>query len=455
LKALSFTQTMDRRPDPIPHDRVTANDPSSLPAGGDALAEWLNRDCHCLTVDRRRLRESLESDPALHGLYQEIGKTRPHLFSDTAVYVSAPQVQAMTAIIEAIGRVTALPGYREAVLGWAPAIARHDPGTPGVFLAYDFHLTCDGPKLIEINTNAGGGLLIAVLGRAQQACCREVETLLTGPQPGGSLPGGFVEMFRAEWRQARGDAALATIAIVDDDPRSQYLYPEFLLFQQLFSEHGIEAVIADPGTLRRRDGRLWHGDLAVDLVYNRLTDFALADPTHAALREAYLAGEIVLTPHPRAHALHADKRNLTLLSDPERLQAFGAFETDIAVLGVGVPRTELVSSQNRDALWANRRHLFFKPAMGFGSKAAYRGDKLTKRVWEEIGQGVYVAQAVAMAGERRLRVGNETRALKFDLRCFVYGGQVQLLGARLYQGQTTNFRTEGGGLAPVFCPPAA
>jgi len=31
---------------------------------------------------------------------------------------------------------------------------------------------------------------------------------------------------------------------------------------------------------------------------------------------------------------------------------------------------------------------------------------------------------------------------------------VQLIGARLYQGQTMNFRTAGGGFAPVFYPVA-
>jgi hypothetical protein len=36
------------------------------------------------------------------------------------------------------------------------------------------------------------------------------------------------------------------------------------------------------------------------------------------------------------------------------------------------------------------------------------------------------------------------------MRCFVYRGSVQLISARLYQGQTTNFRTPGGGFAPVF-----
>jgi hypothetical protein len=38
----------------------------------------------------------------------------------------------------------------------------------------------------------------------------------------------------------------------------------------------------------------------VDLIYNRLTDFCLEDPAHAALRAAYENGVVVLTPHPRA-----------------------------------------------------------------------------------------------------------------------------------------------------------
>jgi hypothetical protein len=45
--------------------------------------------------------------------------------------------------------------------------------------------------------------------------------------------------------------------------------------------------------------------------------------------------------------------------------------------------------------------------------------------------------------------GVRTR-LKFDLRAYTYDGQVQLLTARTYSGQTTNFRTPGGGFAPVF-----
>ena len=121
-----------------------------------------------------------------------------------------------------------------------------------------------------------------------------------------------------------------------------------------------------------------------------------------------------------------------------------------AILLAGVPRTESVTPERAEALWAERRKLFFKPAAGYGSKAAYRGDKLTRRVWREILRGDYVAQPLVAPSERRLEVDSAETDLKLDVRAYVYGGVIQLLAARLYEGQTTNFRTSGGGFAPVF-----
>jgi hypothetical protein len=40
-----------------------------------------------------------------------------------------------------------------------------------------------------------------------------------------------------------------------------------------------------------------------------------------------------------------------------------------------------------------------------------------------------------------------------DVHNYVYDGRVQMLAARLYQGQTTNMRTPGGGFAPVVMIP--
>ncbi len=109
-----------------------------------------------------------------------------------------------------------------------------------------------------------------------------------------------------------------------------------------------------------------------------------------------------------------------------------------------------MSINNADDLWKRRRGLFFKPALGFGSKATYRGEKITLRVWEEILKGQYVAQALIPPSKRLIQKDGEQTDLKLDIRVYVYNGKIQLLAARLYSGQTTNFRTSGGGFAPVF-----
>ena len=109
-----------------------------------------------------------------------------------------------------------------------------------------------------------------------------------------------------------------------------------------------------------------------------------------------------------------------------------------------------MTPDNADALWQSRKRLFFKPTRCHGGKAVYRGDKLTKAVWAEIGRGGYVAQAFAAPGERVIMIDGATQTRKMDVRLYTYAGQLLLSAARLYQGQTTNFRTPGGGFAPVF-----
>jgi hypothetical protein len=412
--------------------------------------EALNRTCYCLTLDEPALRRGLEEELNSRGLSQTMIETHPHLFSSVPLFVSRVHLEQMARVIEAVDLVVATTAFREAVLAWAPEIARYDPGCRGGLLGYDFHLSVAGPRLIEINTNPGGALLSMMQGRAQRLCCPGVATLALAPMEADAIEQEVFQIFASEWRQQCGAAALESVAIVDDAPTQQYLYPEFLLYRQLFARRGLHAAICDPGELIRRDGRLWHGSRPIDLVYNRLTDFSLDDPAHEALQRAYLAGEVVVSPHPRAHALYADKRNLALLADETFLRRTGVGDRVAAVLLESVPRTELVTTSNRDAMWAKRRQLFFKPAAGYGSKAAYRGDKLTKRVWDEMRSGIYVAQALVAPSERQVVEARSPVALKADIRNYAYAAVIKLVAARLYQGQTTNFRTPGGGFAPVF-----
>ncbi|MFZ4535902.1 hypothetical protein [Propionivibrio sp.] len=415
-----------------------------LPADCRDAAAVLNRGCVCRSIDHDRLRHALEGGEG--GIaHSDLLATHPNLFSDSRIYVAEAHLLFMADLIGVIEQVVAMPAWRERVFSHAPDIARHAPGAAGVFFGYDFHLGAEGPRLIEINTNAGGGLLNAKLLRAQMACC--MPAALMSEQ---TLEESFLAMFREEWRLARGDAALKRIAIVDAAPAAQFLAPEFELFRQLFEANGLSAVVADPGDLSFDGERLWCGGLTVDLVYNRLTDFSLDEAENAALRAAYLADAVVLTPNPQGHALYADKRNLVALTDEAWLQEIGVSEAGRQLLKAGIPRTQEVMPEDAASFWDTRKQWFFKPAAGYGGKATYRGDKLTKRVFEEISRGGYVAQALVRPSERRMLVDGVEQDLKLDLRNYVYRGAVQLVSARLYQGQTTNFRTPGGGFAAVF-----
>ncbi|MCO5083506.1 MAG: hypothetical protein M9955_17845 [Rhizobiaceae bacterium] len=405
----------------------------------------LNKNCFCVTLDLPLLREALEQEAGEPAFFETLILPKAHLFSQVPVFLSAAAVTEMQDIAVAVETTAQVAAYKSAVLSWAPEIARADHGPLGALMGYDFHLGEDGPRLIEINTNAGGAFLNAFLARAQRACCAEMDippTLL-------SFEDAAFRMFQNEWTRQRGAGAPQRIAIVDDSPPEQYLYPEFLLARQVFAARGIDAVIADAGHLRYENGRLSVDGMAIDLVYNRVTDFAFDQPGHKALREAYQDGAVVVTPNPHNHALLADKRNLSLLSNSATLEAWGV-EPRFRALLDAVPRTVLVNPDNADAHWKSRKDLFFKPTGGHGGKAVYRGDKLTKGVWAEIAEGGYVAQTLVRPSERMIKIDEAPQTRKMDVRLYTYDGQVLLVAARLYEGQTTNFRTSGGGFAPVF-----
>lgn len=358
----------------------------------------------------------------------------------TDIAIGAGDVARMNDVVAAVHDVLENPVYQEAALARAPEIARRAPQrVAGLFSGFDFHLTSDGPRLIEINTNAGGAffgvLLDDAAARAGDAQAR----------PQSHWAQIFMRHIREEWSLA-GHGELRAVAIVDDAPDDQFLRLEFQLAARMLRDEGIEAVIADPRALSFRDGRLWCGALAIDLVYNRLTSFALDRDVDHALRDALVHGAAVVSPDPRNHALLACKHNLVRLRDDEFLRAAGVDGRVRATLQSAVPKTVALTTENEPSLWAERSKYYFKPSSGFGSRAVYDGAKLTANTWQQIAaDGSYVAQDRVEAP----RVDVDGVAMRYDVRTFAYGREAFMRLARVYRGQTTNFRTPGGGFAPV------
>ena len=424
-------------------DQIVAK--TTLPMG---LTDKLNSKCFCQTLDHTTLMQNLETESGNAPIWEDLQNTHPHLFASTPAFVSELDLEKMLATVEAIERVSRMTAYRDSVLSAAPEIARRDFGPRGVFMGYDFHLTVDGPKLIEINTNAGGAFLNSALLNAQRACCKAANDHFVLPVRGG-FETAVVTMFQNEWRLQGRTVPLRTIAIVDDAPQQQYLFPEFMLAKSMLERQGFEVIICDPIELSFSDDKLQIGTRTIDLVYNRLVDFTFEKLEHDVLRRAYLKGAVVVTPNPHLHTLLANKSNLIILSDQDELRRLGVSGDDIAALAT-VPRAQFVTPGNLEQLWKERSRLFFKPLSGHGGKAVYRGDKITKSTWAEIIKGNYIAQELVTPSERSVKVGGISEARKMDLRLYTYDHNLLIAAARLYQGQTTNFRTPGGGFAPVF-----
>lgn len=418
---------------------------------GTHLWQRFNRECLCVTLDRPALCAAFQAEVGDPVFCTQLQQSHPHLFAATPVFVPQEAIHQMHQAVLAIESVTRLPAYQRQVLAWASKCAQPNFGPAGVFMGYDFHHTPAGPKLIEVNTNAGGAFLNAVLVRAQSACCPQAR-MHANPWNAPDFDAAVGHMFQQEWALQGRSGKPQRIALVDDEPAAQYLYPEFILARQLLQRQGFQTLIAEASALHYTDGRLFYQDEPIDLIYNRLVDFSFQEPRHAALRLAYLDGAVVVTPNPHLHALFADKRNLSLLSQPSQRTAWG-IDSALTQALEAVLHTEVVSEQNAAALWSARKTLFFKPAGGHGSKAVYRGDKLTRGVWSQILQGNYVAQEFSPPGERRIKLDGILATRKIDFRLYAYQGQILLVAARLYQGQTTNFRTPGGGFAPVFTIP--
>lgn len=353
-------------------------------------------------------------------------------FANAEIVIHRSAADEMAVVARALEELMRLPAYIAAApdAGFTTGIGA---SAAGIFNALDFHLTPDGPRLIEANTNGGGAFLLALLDE------------LSGRQTRQQWQDRLFSLFLAEWRNARPGRRLQRVAIVDDSPDRQFLHDEFVLAAHMLRQQGIDALLLDPRDLEYRYGALQHNGQVIDFVYNRLTRFGLDGDADGPLAAAYEDGAVLVSPNPRVHALWASKRNLATWCDPAKLRSFGLSGHYADTLAASVPLTTLLTPENAEALWQRRDGLYFKPADGHASKGVYAGAKITRGVWETIKRSDYVAQERINPPMIETPAG----AMKADIRVFVWNGEIVIMGARLFRGQTMNFRTPGGGFARV------
>jgi hypothetical protein len=357
------------------------------------------------------------------------------ILSPATVILPRPQLRRMITTVKLLDRLGRQPAYRAVVARQGPEIARFDPGHDAVMMGYDFHLTPDGPRLIEINTNAGGALPAWLAGH-----------------PGKTLPprlrDRLLACFAAELQaQSGGDLVRpGRVAILDETPDQQFLYPEMLAFAELFREWGVAAAVVDPRFLEASAQGVFLDGERIDLVYNRHCDFYLDTPVLAGLKAAYLGRTVCLTPNPFTYALLADKRRLPLWREDWLQATCRLSETERALLMEVIPECLLLVGADREQLWRERDKWVFKPVDRYGSRGVLVGEKMTRGRFEKLDPATTLVQRKVPPSLTEVPGFEE---MKTDLRLYAYRDRILGVTARLYRGQVTNLRTEGGGFAAV------
>lgn len=313
----------------------------------------------------------------------------------------------------------------------------------GILSCYDFHLDEDTPKLIEINTNAGGFFLNYELLKSSTICCSH-----TKGQSVDNIEKRIISMFKNEFTKTT-NKELETVAIIDENPETQYLYPDMVICKNILEKNGIKAFIVDSKDLQIVGATALYNGTTIDLVYNRLTDFYFKNEENKKFNTLLESTTTVISPNSNDYALFANKANLLHLQNAGTYKDMLS-QTEIDTINKTLLETILVSKDKEEYLWENRKKYFFKPINGFGGRGAYNGKGLTKKVWEYISTHSYIAQETIPANTKNKQIDGKEESFKFDIRAYTYQGEILLLGARVYQGQTTNFRTLEGGFGSVF-----
>ena len=295
------------------------------------------------------------------------------------------------------------------------------PSNFAACMSYDFHLSSEKKlELIEINTNAAFLALGIELYSFWKL--KGVDPLFTTEK--------LVQMFQHEIILTGKASTSPSVAIFDENPYEQRLYIEFLLFKSLFEKFKVGSEIInlpDAEQLKK-----------FSLVYNRYTDFYLQNEKSLQTKEMFNAGQIELSPHPYEYFLLADKQRLIDWN----------LQTDIEKPASLLAVYDLATS-DRAEIWGKRKSLFFKPKTSFGGKQAYRGTSISTKAFDSIYQDGFIAQKISAPPEIEVNYLGSAMKFKYDLRCYAYQDELQLVIARLYQGQTTNLNTPGGGFACV------
>jgi hypothetical protein len=268
------------------------------------------------------------------------------------------------------------------------------------------------------------------------------------------------------YAQVRGRGEPPQIGIIDY--KGLPTQREFEMFKEYFEQHGHQTTIADPRDLELRDGKLYHDDFRIDLVYRRVLTTELLEKKEEcrAFIEAYMQQAAVFVNSFRTKYVH--KKMLFGVLTDERHQGYFS-ETERAAIARHIPWTRRVeeartthAGQEIDLLRfirERRNSLVLKPNDDYGGHGIYIGWESSESQWD-------AALTAALAGDYLVQERVTTSRELFpyidqnegrvemieqllDVDPLLFFGKVQGGFTRLSSSSLANV-TSGAGMVPTM-----
>ena len=173
------------------------------------------------------------------------------------------------------------------------------------------------------------------------------------------------------------------IAIVDF--KESGITAEFQAFREAYREKGYNAEIVDPRDLKYIDGKLYYGNMRIDMIYRRIVTVELMEKSEEIpdLIQAYKDGAVCVIGSLKSQIMH-NKIIFKILHDGDTHKFLTEEEVDF--IKKHIPYTEEFSVDKNifEEVKKNKDKYIIKPMDSFASQGVHTGRDYTPKEWEKI-----------------------------------------------------------------------
>ena len=440
----------------------------------DAVSDYnslIEREPHLLTDSRDHLISKLNEVRFVFGGRMLSPYLRPHFVTRAEWRRITTACETVWGAIEKVGRLAPADSLMLEQIGLTEGerdLVATDPGYEDVSVTsrLDSFLTGEKYQFVELNAECPAGIayqdvaaeIFSGLPLMREFTKQHKVTPMYCRQ-------NMLDALITIYSRVRGRGDRPNIAIVDY--KGLPTQREFELFKEYFETRDYPTTIADPRDLEMREGKLYHNDFRIDLIYRRVLTTELLEKVDEcrAFVEAYKKGAAVFVNSFRTKYVH--KKMLFGVLTDERHQHYFT-ETEREAISRHVPWTRRVvdaktTYQGHEVdllayIREKRDNLVLKPNDDYGGHGIYIGWESDEGAWdaaiEHALAGDYLAQERVTTSRELFPYVNEAGEVQMieqllDIDPLLFFGRVAGSFTRLSTSSLANV-TSGAGMVPTM-----